>query len=400
MSFNRATSILAVDFGNIHTRGVLIDQVDGMYALIAQAEDRTTAGFPIGDASVGLARVLARLSDATGRRLLRPDGGLVMPEQSDRSGVDLFLATASIGRPMRTILMGLVPDLSVMSGLRAAAGTYVDICESITLDDARTAQEQMNTIILRRPELIFITGGTEKGATDAVLELAGIARLASQLIPKAERPMILYAGNSVLVPRIQELFGDQTVFIADNVRPSLEGESLESAQAQFGAAFDTIAEGRITGFERVGSMSGLGVLPTAQSYHVIADYLGRVTGNVLIADVGSAVSTLSASVSLRQARARGRRLLNRRAQRDRHVATSIRTDIGMGHSAEGLLRAAGIESVRSWLPFVATDDEIKTYALNKTLRPYTIPETHRTLYLEHALLRAGLRAQLSTTRPT
>lgn len=394
MSFNRATSILSVDFGNIHTRGVLIDQVDGMYTLIAQAEDRTTAGFPIGDASVGLARVLARLSDATGRRLLHPDGGLVMPEQPDRSGVDLFLATASIGRPLRTILMGLVPDLSVVSGLRAAAGTYVDICETITLDDARTPQEQMNAIVLRRPELIFITGGTEQGATDAVLELAGIARLASQLIPSAERPMILYAGNSALVPRIEELFANQRVFIADNVRPSLEGEALEAAQAQFGAAFDSVAEGRITGFERVGSMSALGVLPTAQSYHLIADYLGRTVGNVLIADVGSAVSTLSASVSLRTPG-----LLNRRAKRDRHVATSIRTDIGMGHSADSLLKAVGIEAVRAWLPFVASDGEIKAYALNKTLRPHTIPELHRTLYLEHALLRAGLRAQLRDARP-
>jgi uncharacterized protein (TIGR01319 family) len=398
MSFNRATSILAVDFGNVHTRGVLIDQVDGAYALVAQAEDRTTAGFPIGDASVGLARVLARLSDATGRRLLRPDGGLIIPEQPDRSGVDLFLATASIGRPLRTVLIGLVPDLSVMSGLRAAAGTYVDISETITLDDDRTAQEQMNTIIMRRPELIFITGGTEKGASEAVLELAGIVRLASQLMPSAERPMILYAGNSALVPRIQELFANQKLFIADNVRPSLESESLESAQAQFAAAFDSASEGRITGFERVGSMSALGVLPTAQSSHVIADYLGRTVGNVLIADVGSAVSTIS--VSLSRGRSSNRNLFSRRARRDRHVTTSIRTDIGMGHSADSLVRAAGIEAVRAWLPFVADDNEIMTYAMNKTLRPYTIPETHRTLYLEHALLRAGLRAQLRDARPS
>ena len=33
-------SILAVDFGNVHTRALLIDLVDGVYRLVAQAEEQ------------------------------------------------------------------------------------------------------------------------------------------------------------------------------------------------------------------------------------------------------------------------------------------------------------------------------------------------------------------------
>ena len=33
----------------------------------------------------------------------------------DRSGVDMFVATASIGRPLRTVVVGLMPEISAAS---------------------------------------------------------------------------------------------------------------------------------------------------------------------------------------------------------------------------------------------------------------------------------------------
>ena len=70
MSISRSTSILAVDFGNVNTRAILIDLVDGVYTLVAQAQEQTTAGFPHGDVGVGFVRVLTQLSVSTGRRLI------------------------------------------------------------------------------------------------------------------------------------------------------------------------------------------------------------------------------------------------------------------------------------------------------------------------------------------
>jgi hypothetical protein len=374
------TSILAVDFGNVRTRAVLIDQVDGVYRLVARTSSATTAGFPHADASIGMTRAIEQIGVETGRAFFRPDGRLIQPEQPDRSGVDLVVATASLGRRLRTVLVGLVPDVSAISAARAAAGTYVDIVGTITLDDDRSAQDQMNAIILARPDLIFITGGTNGGAETPVMEQAQIVRLASRLMPRGHRPIILYAGNSALIPELETLFAEQVFLVAENVRPMLEVEALESAQAQLGAAFDSFSEGQIAGFERVNELTRSGVFPAAQSMNLIADYIGRTTGDTLIVDVGSAVGVLSAYT-------RG------------HVSTSIRTDIGVGHSAAAALKAIGMERVRAWLPFVATDNEIATYTLNKTLRPAAVPERARSLYLEHALLRAGIRAILNTARP-
>jgi hypothetical protein len=374
------TSILAVDMGNVHTRAVLIDQVEGVYRLVGRSQTRTTAGFPIGDAYVGVERALLAMSQSTGRMLTREDGRVIIPEQSDRSGVDLFVATASLGRRLRTVMMGLVPDVSVISAQRAAAGTYIDIVETISLDDRRSAQDQMNAMILARPDLIFIAGGTEGGAEAPVLELAQTARLASRLMPRGHRPIILYAGNSALIERIEALFSDQTLLIADNVRPTLDVEALESAQAQLAAAFDSFAEAQIVGFDRVGALSRIGVQPTAQSIGLIAEYLGRTAGDTLILDIGSGSSALATYVY-------------------RHLSTSIRTDIGLGQSAGTLLRAVGIDAVRAWLPLIASDNEIAAYAYNKTLRPMIIPDRQRTLYFEHALLRAGAWELLRAARP-
>lgn len=382
MAAKRSDSILAVDFGNVHTRGMLIDLVEGAYRVVAQGETRTTAGFPAGNVAVGLRRVVSQLEQVTGRRFQDAGGRVITPEQADLSGVDLFLATASIGRPLRTVLIGLVPDVSVASGLRAVAGTYVQVVETINLADRRTEEEHLNAIVAGRPDLIFITGGLDAGAAEPVLRLARVAALALPLLRGQQTPGVLFAGNADLVPALRGLFdGLATLFIAPNVRPTLDDETLDPAQMQLALAFDAASSRRGTGFEAIGAMSRMGILPTAQSYNLILDYLGQAQdGGVVALDIGSGVGTLSASL-------RGQ------------TETVIRTDVGVGHSARSLLETVGADALRAWIPFYTGDDELAAYALNKGLRPGGVPETVRELYLEYAFLRLAARELARAARP-
>jgi hypothetical protein len=310
------------------------------------------------------------------------DRRIITPEGEDRSGVDDVVVTASIGRPLRTVLIGLVPGVSIASGLRAIAGTYTQVVETITLDDSRSEEELLNAIVLSRPDLIFITGGMDDGAGEPVLAMAQTARMAVALMKGQRRPSVLYAGNSALIDAIRALFdGLATLFVAPNVRPSLDEEELEAAQLQLALAFDASAAGRGAGFEAVGAMSRLGVLPTAQSYNLIVDYLGQaVSGGVVALDIGSNVGTLAASL-------------------ENKVDTVIRTDLGLGYSAPLLLETVGDDMVRGWLPFNISRAELQAYALNKNLRPAGIPETLRELYIEYALLRAAARALVHAAAP-
>ncbi|GAB4306964.1 MAG: glutamate mutase L [Phototrophicales bacterium] len=377
-------SILAVDFGSVRTRVVLIDVVDGAYRLVARADGRTTDGFPVYDLEVGLNRVLRDLSRLTGRKLMEETGQIITPERPDRSGVDIFAVTASIGRPVRAVIVGLVPDVSIASAIRASNGTYIDEVATISLDDGRTEEERLNTLLLSNPDIIYLTGGTENGAENAVLRFAELIRLAVTLIkPENRRPSIIYTGNSALVEAIKAKFdGLTTVFIGENVRPSIETEHLENARLQLANAFDRYKENRHRSFAVLSEMSQTGIMPTAQGYTLIADYLGKITqAGVAVVDIGSASSTLAVSFG-------------------QDVVSAIRTDVGLGHSAPQLLNTIGADAVRYWLPMYISEDELQNYVLNKSLRPATIPMTLRELYIEHGLLRAGIRRMLVDANPT
>ena len=88
-------------------------------------------------------------------------------------------------------------------------------------------------------------------------------------------------------------------------------------------------------------------------------------------DVGSSSSTLAVSL-------------------DGEMTTSIRIDVGLGHSAPTLLETVDHEILHRWLPFYVSEAEFRNYTTNKLLRPSTIPATVRDLFIEHAMLKAGV----------
>ena len=376
-------SILAVDFGSVTTRAVLIDVVDGAYRMIARAEERTTDGFPAFDLDIGLDRVLRQLTEITGRRFRDETGVIISPERPDRSGVDLFAITASLGKPLQAVIVGLVPDVSIASALRAISGTYIEVRAMLTLDDKRDQEEQVNAVALSYPDVIFIVGGTEKGAERSLMRLAEVVRLSVSLINKSRRPIVIYAGNSTLREPLEAIFGNLTTFIvAENIRPSLKEERLDSARLKLGDAFNEYKESRDKAFTSLSNMSQTGVLPTAQGYTILADYLGKTQdGGIALVDMGSSNSTFAYSSGKGD------------------LISSIRADLGLGHSAPELLAELGADAIREWLPFYISTTELTNYAYNKLLRPQTIPLSLRELYIEHAFLRAGIRAMITRANP-
>jgi len=358
MSDLQGSSVLAADFGSVNTRVVLIDLVDGEYRLVARGEGHTTVGYPVDDISVGLARVLHTISDATGRKFYDDDGQIITPEQDDRSGVDYFLTTASAGRPMRAVLVGLMPDVSLETAQRTVAGAYVEVVATLHLGDEMTEEERLNAILLSYPDLIFISGGTEGGAQSALLAITEVVKLAISLIDPAQRPVVIYAGNSQLIGGITDQFeGLVPMLIAENIRPLMDKENLASAAEELGTAYTTYKERQGSGFDIIAGMSNTGIQPTSSSYHIITDYYMRSRKeNVIAIDFGSGTSVISVGFN-------------------GYVDTSISPNLGLGHSANRLVELVDPESIASWLPFVPQRGEIVNYALNKSLRPASIPMT-------------------------
>ena len=383
MASNRVSSILAADFGSVQTRVVLFDVVDGEYRLVSHATGRTTLGYPDDDLNVGLRRLLTDMSNVTGRNFYNQMGRIVTPEDRNRNGVDYFVTTASAGRPIRAILVGLVPEVSVTSALRAMSGTYIETVAEFHLRDGYSEEERLNAILLGRPDLIFIAGGTDGGAITALEPILNVLALGLGIQNRDLRPPVLYAGNNQLHEHIHHLFDELTdVLISENIRPSMKNEALDLAQNALGRAYDEHREAVGVAFGTIGEMSNTGLLPTAQSYSLVSEYFAKaLKRNVIAMDMGSTSSILAASFN---------------GETSNHISTTK----GLGQSAITLVNEVGEEAIANWLPYYPIGSEIRNYALNKLSRPASVPMNLRDMFIEQALMRTGIRQMVDTARKT
>src|SRR5512139_2591952 len=101
-----ADSLLAIDVGQINTRAMLFDVVDGRYRFLAVGTAPTTLGAPFKDIGEGVRLALDNLRKVTGRTLIGADERLIMPGKADGSGVDTCVATISAGPPVSVVAIG------------------------------------------------------------------------------------------------------------------------------------------------------------------------------------------------------------------------------------------------------------------------------------------------------
>ena len=351
---------------------------------MAAGEAPSTVEPPYLDASEGMRRALLQLTQITGRHMLDESARLITPASGEGNGTDVFLATASAGPPVRTLLVGLLPDVSVDSARRTAAQSYIQVVDSIHLADRRREDQVIDAVLAARPELIFITGGTDNGARDAVLKLSELVGLALHLFPPNSRLHVLYAGNPALAQKVDALLGGMaTVKIAPNVHPALGEEVPGPARAALAEIFDQIRSAQIGGFADLAAFAGGHIWPTAQAEGHIIRFLSRTAGprrTALGIDVGSA-STVVAMAA------------------DGDLNLRVRTDLGMGVSAALSLSELPLDQFVRWVPREITPGMARDFILNKSVYPHTLPADETDLYLELALARLVMRAAVRQARP-
>jgi hypothetical protein len=81
------------------------------------------------------------------------------------------------------------------------------------------------------------------------------------------------------------------------------------------------------------------------------------------------------------------------------TSVSIQSDLGIGHSAVGMVERVSPRAVARWLPYEVEEGRIVDYAVNKSLKPFTIPQNVRDLEMEMALARESIRTALEMARP-
>ena len=143
MATTEIQSLLALDVGETTTRALLFDVVEGRYRFIASGAAQTTPSVELGRV---IRTALERLEEITGRRFIEDGGSLILPSARDGSGVDQFVATVSIGHPLKIVAVGLLKDISTRSAIDLAKTTYSEVVATISIDDKGKVEDRIDKI--------------------------------------------------------------------------------------------------------------------------------------------------------------------------------------------------------------------------------------------------------------
>jgi hypothetical protein len=370
-----AESVLAVDIGSVHTRAVLFDVVNGQYQFIASGITPSTVDAPYSDVQEGVHNALEELHQITGRVFLDQDKQIIIPAQPDGSGADRLVVTYSAGPELRVLTAGLLAEVSLGSAQSLVNTIPAHIVESLGLTDRRAADAQIDAVLKAGPDMIILTGGTERGATRSVLKLVEIIMLACRLLPQSKRPQVLYAGNTALAKKVKEVLDRYTTTtVAANVRPTIDLEDLDPAFEALSEVVTEVRNEQLGGLRRLGSVASTLPVPNSFAYGRVIRFLGKLydpVKGVLGVDVGSSHMTVAAGKA-------GDLSLNV-------------FPFGIGKGMPGLLNEAAAGQILQWLPMHSTENVIRDYLWHKSLYPSSVPLTAETLAIEQAAVRIALQ---------
>jgi hypothetical protein len=377
-------SILAVDVGAANTRAVMFDVVEGEYRFVASGTAPSTAEAPFKDVSEGVRNAITNLQVVLGKSLLDGSRNLITPSQANGSGVDALVVTISAGPTIRAVLVGLLKDVSLESARKLTESTYARIVETISLNDRRKPDQQIDGILRAKPDLIVIAGGTDGGASRSIKKLLEPIGLASFIMPEEKVPAVLFAGNEKITEDIKALVGSlaPSLHISPNVRPSLETEDLEPAQRELARMVVNIRKRQIKGVDLLDLWSGGHLLPTAYATGRMVRFLAKVYSadkGILNVDLGASAAVISAGFKSKS-------------------TLSVYPQFGLGENLVGLLNYTTLEDILRWSPLDISEGVLRDYLYQKSLYPSTIAATKEDLVMSQAVSRQALYLAMQSAR--
>ncbi len=372
---NEIESVLAIDIGSVNTRAVLFDLAGNSYRMLSAAIAPSTHMAPIRDVQEGMATAVRSLEEITGRTLLDSNQRLIIPSSAEGEGVDHLALTSSAGPDIRIAAIGLLDSYSMAAVEKLAGGIYARVVDRVSLGDNRKPEDRLNTFIQSNPDLVILAGGTNHGASRAVLRMADQLRLGLQSSPVEERPPVLFAGNEVLNDRVKEMLEPLTrIHLGPNVMPGEIADDTGPVEDSLVAVINGIRAKTITGFNELEKSSGQPTWPSAGAEGRIIrfqslqqDPMRTVTG----VNVGASASHFITAA-------------------DGELQTVVYRGLGVGQAAAETLSRLGIDAITRWLSMDIPQSDVKDYLWQKSLFPAGLPATAETLEIEQAVARAIL----------
>ncbi len=367
-------SILAADVGSVLTHVCLIDQVDGVYRFVAQAEAPTTLWGPENDLIIGLRRAIQRVEHIVQRPLLDVHGELIVPEQASGAGVDAFVATSNAALPLQCAIIGLTDALSLESAQHACAAAPVSVVRTISLGKRARRWDERALLALHQspPEVIVMVGGVDTGPVAPMESAARVLVTLYEDVEAERRPIIVFAGNQEARRPVSAIVSPLfDLRVVDNVRPDMHTESLGELQRELTDIYERIKLAQLPGYRRLRQWCAAPVLSTMEAFSRVLRFVARrdrLPQGVLGVDVGGA-STYVGVVH------------------NEVYQWVLAGELGVSHGIRPTLALSGVQNVERWLPVAISEDEIVNRLENARLRPQSVAQTMEDLFLVQAVLR-------------
>jgi hypothetical protein len=379
-----SNSMLAIDVGAANTRAVLFDVIEGEYRFVASGIAPSTAEAPFKDVSEGTRNAVTNLQKILGKNLLDASRGIITPTQPDGSGVDALVVTLSAGPTVKTVVVGLLKDVSLESARRLTETSYTRIMDAMSLSDQRKPDQQIDGLLRVRPELVVIAGGTDGGASRSIQKLLEPIGLASFLMPEEKRPTVLFAGNEKMEEEVKTLVGSlsTSLHFSPNIRPSLETEDIDPAERELARMIINIRKRQIKGVDVLDLWSGGHMLPTAYATGRMVRFLAKVYGSqkgILSVDMGASAAVIAAGFKNKS-------------------ILKVFPQFGLGSNLVGLLNYTTLENILRWSSLDISSGVLFDYLHQKSLHPSSIPATKEDLAVSQAIAKEALYLAMQATR--
>ncbi len=330
---------LLIDVGSTWTKGLAVSLPDGR--LMARRQHPTTAA---GGIMRGVSAVIGELQEVA-------EGAVVVRA-----------ATSSAAGGLRVAALGLVPDLTGLAARQASlgAGARVVFTGSYVL-----APDEIEAMERERPDVILLSGGTDGGNVEVILENARCLARAS--LPAA----VVLAGNKSARAAARAILdaGGYEVHVADNVLPAVDTLNVDSAQSAIRAVFlERIVVARGIGELREWATGGLLPTPRAvlEATAFLADGPARF-GVTVVVDIGGATTDVH---SVGGSDPPPGTLL--KGLPEPRVKRTVEGDLGLRASARAATDALGAEPLARKMGTSAED--VRHEADGRVERPATIQD--------------------------
>ncbi|MBT6268782.1 MAG: methylaspartate mutase [Phycisphaerae bacterium] len=368
--------ILATDCGSTTTKAILIEKIDGQYRQTYRGEAPTTVEKPFANVTIGVTNAVTEISELAGRKLTNEDGTINQPAQGD-DGCDLYISTSSAGGGLQMMVAGVIAEMTAASAKRAALGAGAIVMDVISTNDKRRPHEQIQRIRELRPDMILISGGTDGGTTEKVVQLAELiapAKPQPRFGSEYEMP-IIFAGNKMAASEVESTLQEDWIDLAivENLRPKLEQENLGPARDKIHDVFLEHVMAHAPGYDMLMDWSDAPIMPTPGAVGDILQTIAKKENiNVVGVDIGGATTDVFSVFE---------GTFNR----------TVSANLGMSYSISNVCAEATMPNVLRWVHFDMDERQLRNRVKNKMIRPTTIPQSLESLIFEQAVAREALR---------